>query len=89
MKYAWIEKQAHAVPLTEMCEVLDVSISGYRAWKRGGTPDRKRLTNGQLVAVIGAIDNELNGCLRQSADGARVARARLYRWQGARGTIDA
>ena len=61
MKYAWIHKQGDAVPLTEMCEVLDVSVSGYRAWKRGGTPDRKRLTNGQLVAVIGAIDNELKG----------------------------
>ena len=61
MKYAWIHKQGHAVPLTEMCEVLNVSVSGYRAWKRGGTPDRKRLTNGQLVAVIRAIDNELKG----------------------------
>ena len=61
MKYAWIDKQGDAVPLTEMCEVLDVSISGYRAWKRGGTPDRKGLTNSQLVAVIRAIDNELKG----------------------------
>jgi hypothetical protein len=46
---------------TEMCTVLDVSISGYRAWKRGGTPDRKRLTDSQMLAVIRAIHAELKG----------------------------
>ena len=34
MKYAWIAAQGKAYSLTEMCDVLDVSISGYRAWKR-------------------------------------------------------
>ena len=29
--------------LSERCAVLEVSISGYRAWKRRGAPDRKRL----------------------------------------------
>ena len=47
MKYAWIAGQGQAYTLSEMCGVLDVSISGYRAWKRGGRPDRKRLTDGQ------------------------------------------
>lgn len=55
MKYAWIEMHSKAFALTEMCDVLDVSISGYRAWKRGGTPDRKRLTDAQMLAVIRAI----------------------------------
>jgi len=27
------------VVLDEMCAVLDVDISGYRAWKRDGKPD--------------------------------------------------
>ncbi len=50
-----------AFSLTEMCDVLDVSVSGYRAWKRGGTPDRKRLTDSQMLALIRAIHAELKG----------------------------
>ena len=55
MKYAWIAAQDKAYSLTEMCDVLDVSISGYRAWKRGGKPDRKRLSDSQMLALIRAI----------------------------------
>jgi transposase InsO family protein len=47
--------------LTEMSAALDVSLSGYRAWKRGGTPGRKRLTDNQMVAVIRSIHTELHG----------------------------
>ncbi len=61
MKYAWIDTQRTAYPLPVMCGTLVVSISGYRAWKRGGTPNRKRLTDAQLLAVIGAIHAELKG----------------------------
>lgn len=61
MKYAWISAQGKAFALSEMCEVLDVSISGYRAWKRGGTPDRKRLTDPQMLVVIRSIHIELKG----------------------------
>jgi transposase InsO family protein len=61
VKYAWIAAQGKAFALTEMCTVLNVSISGYRAWKRGGTPDRKRLTDSQMLAVIRAIHAELRG----------------------------
>lgn len=61
MKYAWMDGQSKVYALTEMCVVLDVSISGYRAWKRGGTPDRKRLTDAQTLAVIRAIHLELKG----------------------------
>ena len=39
MKYAWMDEQSKTYALTEMCVVLDVRISGYRAWKRGGTPE--------------------------------------------------
>jgi hypothetical protein len=49
VKYAWIAEQGLRYPLMDMCKVLDVSVSGYRAWKRGGRPDRKRLTDGQLL----------------------------------------
>ena len=61
MKYAWMDRHSKAYALTQMCVVLDVSISGYRAWKRGGTPDRRRLTDAQMLAVIRAIHVELKG----------------------------
>lgn len=61
MKYAWIDAQRKAYPLPAMCETLTVSISGYRAWKRGGSPKRKRLTAAQLLALIQAIHQELKG----------------------------
>ena len=41
--------------------MLDVSVSGYRAWKRGGKPDRKRLTDTQMLSLIRAIHAELKG----------------------------
>lgn len=43
--------------LTRLCGVLGVSVSGYRAWKRGGRVV-KRLTNAQLLALIRAIHRE-------------------------------
>jgi putative transposase len=59
VKYAWIDAHRAEFSLTEACSVLDVSVSGYRAWKRGGTPDRKRLTDAQLLALIRAIHAEV------------------------------
>jgi putative transposase len=44
-----------------LCAALDVSVSGYRAWKRGGKPGRKRLTDPQMLALIRAIHAELKG----------------------------
>lgn len=61
MKYAWIAAQGNAFALTEMCDVLDVSISAYRAWKRGGKPDCKRLSDSQMLALIRAVHAELKG----------------------------
>ena len=61
MKYAWIDTQRKAYPLPAMCETLTVSISGYRAWKRGGSPNRKRLTDAQMLALIRAIHAQLKG----------------------------
>lgn len=61
MKYAWIGAHTKVFALIEMCVVLDVSVSGYRAWKRGGKPDRKQLTDDQMLAVIRAIHAELKG----------------------------
>lgn len=60
MKYAWIAKHQEFT-LVEMCEVLDVSLSGYRSWKRGGKPNRKRLSDAQMLTMIKAIHAEFKG----------------------------
>src|SRR5438105_3796154 len=44
-----------------MYEALAVSASGYRAWRRGGTPDSKRLSDAQAVALMKAIHAEVKG----------------------------
>jgi transposase InsO family protein len=44
-----------------MCEKLNVSVSGFRAWKRGGKPDRKRLTDTQMLTLIQSIHAEVKG----------------------------
>ena len=61
MKYAWIDAHRGTYGLAESCAVLDVSISGYQAWKRGGSPNRQRLTDAQMLALIQAIHAELKG----------------------------
>ncbi len=59
MKYAWIEAQRRQFPLPELCEVLAVSASGYRAWCRGGERDSTRLSDPQALVLIKAIHAEL------------------------------
>ena len=47
--------------MIELCSALSVSPNGYRAWKRGGTPSRKRLTDTQLITLIRSIHDECKG----------------------------
>ena len=61
MKYAWIDAQRRQYPLPEMCHVLAVSLSGYRAWKRGGQPERTRLATAQAVALLKSLHAEVKG----------------------------
>ena len=61
MKYAWIDAQRPTFDLVAMCGVLAVSISGYRAWKRGGHPERRWLTDLQMIVLIQAIHAEFKG----------------------------
>jgi hypothetical protein len=61
VRYAWIDAQRRDEPLPEMCEALAVSISGYRAYKRGGKADRTRLTHAQAVALTKSIHAEVKG----------------------------
>lgn len=61
MKYARIDAQRTRFDLAELCKVLGVSVGGYRACKRGGTPDCQRLSDARLLALIRAIYAELKG----------------------------
>jgi hypothetical protein len=61
VKYAWIDTHRDEFELAPMCEALTVSMSGYRAWKGGGSPTRTRLTDTQMLALIQAIHQELKG----------------------------
>ena len=61
MKYAWIDGHRRDFTLADLCDALKVSLSDYRAWKSGGVPDRKRLTNQQRLALIRALHAELKG----------------------------
>jgi putative transposase len=77
VKYAWMVVQLKAYGLDEMCRVLEVSESGYRAWKRGGRPERKRLTDAQMLTLIQAIHVEFKGAYG-SPRMVRELRARDY-----------
>ena len=59
VKYAWIDEQRNDYAMDDMCSVLEISVSGYQSWKRGGTPDRTRLTDAQMLALIRVIHEEL------------------------------
>jgi len=61
VKYAWIDAQRGEYGVDEMCRVPDVSESGYRSWKNGGKPQRKRLTGARMLALIRAIHAEFKG----------------------------
>jgi putative transposase len=61
VKYAWISQHDKQFELNELCRVLEVSLSGYRAWKLGGSPERRRLTDTQMPALISSIRAELKG----------------------------
>ena len=61
MKHVWIAGQREARPLSAMCTKLRVSNSGFRAQKRGGSTNGKRLSNRQRLAPIFARYAKLNG----------------------------
>ena len=86
MKYAWIEEHRKNWPLALLCTLLEVSLSGFRAWRRGGSPGRKRLSDAQLVVLMRAIHAEVK-CAYGSprmldelrARGFRVGKTRVER----------
>lgn len=57
MKYAWIDGQRDSYPLQAMCEMLNVSTSGYAEWKKCGGPTHW-LSDEQLLALIRSVHAE-------------------------------
>ena len=60
MKYAWIEQHQSEFRLSPMCRVLEVSPSGYYAWRRRARSAR-RSDDAQLLAAIRAIQERAQG----------------------------
>ena len=54
MRYAFIEAHQALWPTVLMCDMLEVSTSGYYAW-RGRLPSQRALSNAQLDQTITQI----------------------------------
>ena len=51
MRFQFIEEHRERIPVVRMCEVLEVSPSGYYAW-RGRPPSKREMANQNLTAEI-------------------------------------
>lgn len=57
MRFQFTENHRDEFPVTRMCEVLDVSPSGYYAW-HGRPPSAREMANRELYKKIEAVYNE-------------------------------
>ena len=96
MKFAFIEEHLAEQPVEVACEVLDVSRSGYYAWKgRPQSPQSRR--RAELAVKIQTVHTDNRGvygspriCKALSAQGERVSEntvARIMRGQGLRAKV--
>jgi putative transposase len=81
VRYAWIDQQVGHYPLSSLCSVLSVSVNGYRAWKGGGTAQRSRLTDTQLLTRHVASEEAGDEDLSTSTEQALDKRERLLCWR--------
>ena len=79
MKYAWIDSHRREFALSELCEALKVSISGYRASKRGGVAERKGLTDLQMLALSRPLKQNSRARMADHAGGANCNDAATVR----------
>jgi putative transposase len=61
VKYAWIARHAQQWPVAKLCRALDVSASGFKAWRGGGKRCTEHLSDAHLLLLIRAIHAELKG----------------------------
>ena len=57
MRYAFIDRYRHLYPVLVMCDVLEVSSSGYYAW-RGRPESRRSREDRELKAIIRSVFEE-------------------------------
>ena len=88
MKVAWIAAQTESFSLAERCAVLEVSVSGYRAWKRGGAPGNPmgQREPAAVIRILGRSGQRVEvGAVRLGAQKDRHASAVVCRLdEGAR-----
>lgn len=64
MKYAFIERNRRLWPVSVLCEVLEVSPSGYHQHRQRNAqvkPHRGRVSNDALLAHIKGIHTQVKG----------------------------
>ena len=85
MKYAWIHQQRDSLPVLTMCEVLEVSSSGYYAWvDREPSPRAQRSARiRQAVSQVHAASHAVYGSYKV----ARELRQRDDLEQACRNTV--
>lgn len=60
MRFLFIDEYRDEFPVSDICEVLDVSTSGYYAW-RERAPSAREIAIRELGKKIEAVYNESNG----------------------------
>lgn len=85
MKFQLIDAKKAALPIERMCPLLNVSVSGYYAWKHRG-PSRRQLDDMVFLAHIRAHFTASNGTYGSPRmhvdlceDGLRIGRHRIPR----------
>jgi len=57
MRFQFIENHRNDLPMTRLCKVLDVSPSGYYAWRQRPASARE-MANRELVKKIEVVYND-------------------------------
>src|SRR5258706_14405237 len=57
MKFAWIKAHQREFPVVSMCQALEVSRSGFYAWRRR-TPSSRSVRRAALVKQIEAVHRD-------------------------------
>lgn len=91
MKYQFVAEHQHEYPITRMCEVLEVSVSGYYAWLQRPISTHQR-EDAKLAAEIQTLfleNRQVYGSPRIHAAlqtrGVRCGRKRVVRLMQALG----
>lgn len=85
MKYAWIQAQRDRFPIAAMCRILQVSPSGYYAWRERRPGPRAERTQ-RIQAAVRTVHAESHG-IYGSVKIARALQARDDVEQACRNTV--